>query len=81
MGRTWSFGVYLLDMKYENKTQWTGFRRNRQYLPAELVGDRETISLQLENLLVNRHLLDQVEAMTDQLDVYIKGRKVAIYMP
>ena len=56
-------------------------RRDRQYLPAELIGDRETISLQLENLLVNRHLLGYVEAMTDQIEVYIRGRKVAIYMP
>jgi hypothetical protein len=65
----------------KNETQWTAMKRDRKYLPNELKGDRETVSLQLENLLVNRHLLGHVEAMTDQLDVYIKGRKVAIYMP
>ena len=67
-------------MKNET-TQWTAMKRDRKYLPNELKGDRETVSLQLENLLVDRHLLGYVEAMTDQLDVYIKGRKVAIYMP
>ena len=81
MGRSLHVRVYLLDMKYENETQWFAMRRDRQYLPHQLTGDRETISLQLENLLMSRHLLGHVEAMTDQLDVYIKGRKVAIYMP
>ena len=55
-------------------------RRDRQYLPPQLTGDRETISLQLENLLVERHLFGYIEAMTDQVEVFIKGRKVAIYM-
>ena len=62
-------------------TQWSAMRRDRKYLPAELTGDRETISLQLENLLVSRNLLGHVEAMTDQVEVFTKGRKIAIYMP
>ena len=81
MGRTWSFRVYLLDMKYETETQWFAMRRDRQYLPHQLTGDRETVSRQLENLLVERHLLGYVEAMTDQIEVFIGNRKVATYMP
>lgn len=68
-------------MKNENKTQWSAIRRNRQYLPNELIGDREAVALKLENLLMSRNLDHAVDAMTDQLDVYVKGRKVAIYMP
>ena len=68
-------------MKYENKTQWFAMRRDRQYLPPQLTGDRETVSLQLENLLMDRHLFGYVEAMADQIEVFIKARRVAIYMP
>ena len=68
-------------MKYENETQWFAMRRDRQYLPHQLTGDRETVSLQLENLLMSRHLLGNVEVMTDQIEVFIGNRKVAIYMP
>ena len=53
----------------------------RKYFPELPIGDRETVAKQLENLLVERHLLGYIEAMTDQVEVFIKGRKVAIYMP
>ena len=68
-------------MKDQTQTQWTAIYCNRKFLPPQLVGDRETISLQLENLLMDRHLLGIVEVMTDQIEVIIRGRKVAIYMP
>jgi hypothetical protein len=63
-------------------TQWTTIRRDRQYLPPQLAGSREAVSLQLESLLDN-HLPSRfirIEAMTDQIDVYIRNRKVAVYM-
>ena len=36
------FAYIILDMKYENETQWFAMRRDRQYLPHQLTGDRET---------------------------------------
>ena len=42
---------------------------------------RETVAKQLEDIVKAHTLNSWVDAMTDQLDVYIKGRKVAIYMP
>ena len=80
MGRTWRFGVYLLDMK-NNKTQWTAMRRDRRYLPTELVGDREAVAKQLEDIVKTHAPSSWVEAMTDQIEVFIGKRKVAIYMP
>ena len=65
----------------KNETQWTATRLDRKYLPNQLTGDRESVTLQLENLLVERHLLGSVEAMTDQLDVYIKGARLLFTCP
>ena len=63
---------------------WSAMRRDRKYLPETMMGDREMAVEQLETILFARfsaagHFV--VEAMTDQIDVYVNGRKVAVYMP
>jgi hypothetical protein len=74
------FAYTRVDMK-NNKTQWTAIRRNRQYLPTELTGDREKVAKQLEDIIKAHTSNSWVEAATDQIDVYLNRRKVAIYMP
>jgi hypothetical protein len=65
----------------KTQTEWTATRNDRQYFPATLVGERNSVTNRLEGILVERGLKGYVDAMTDQLNVYISKRIVAIYMP
>ena len=65
----------------DNETHWDAMRRDRKYLPQQMTGDRDTVGNTLEAIIAARGLSGRVEVMTDQIDVYVGKRKVAIYMP
>ena len=69
-------------MTTDNELPWHAVRRDRAYLPETLTGSREEVVQALETLLVDRGAKGAtVDALTDQIDVFIGKRKVGVYMP
>jgi hypothetical protein len=62
--------------------QWSAIQCDRKYLSIEFYGSREGLAKQLEKILKQRKIpTSRVEVMTDQVDVFIGQRRVAVYVP
>ena len=71
----------LMKSTKKEETRWEAIRRDRGYLPESFTGSREEVVFLLERGLKRLGKNGHVEAMTDQIEVYVDGRKVGIYMP